>query len=409
MNTAEHLEVLTRGAVFTSDLTELSQKLEAKKSLRIKVGFDPTQADLHLGHTVLMQKMRQLQDLGHQVIFLIGDFTARIGDPTGRNALRPTLSKEQVNAAAQTYQEQAFKVLDRNRTEVRFNSEWLDALSAQDMVELCSKYTVSRMLERDDFRKRFHAQKPISMHEFLYPLLQGLDSVKLEADLELGGSDQLFNLNVGRDLMVKHGKAPQSIMTFPLLVGTEGYVDKFGVVEGEKMSKSLGNHIAICAPPHEMMQQIMLLDDGLIWQYITLLSDWSPLEVSTCRRHVLEDKDIPIVAVKEQFAMDIVTRFHGEKAAEQALLDRQAVAKGNFPSWTPKVTLPAQPVLIGKALFLTGLVKSASEGTRMVRAGAISVNDQHMRDDKFLLQPGQRFLVAFGHKNRKFVDIQVGE
>lgn len=408
MNISEHIALLTQGAVTTSDITELERRLELKKSLRIKVGFDPTQADLHLGHTVLMQKMRQLQDLGHQVIFLIGDFTARIGDPTGRNTLRPALSKEQVDIAAKTYQEQAFKILDRSKTEVRFNSEWLDRLTAFDFVRLNSQCTVSRMLDRHDFRFRFNQGKPISMHEFLYPLLQGFDSVMLDADLELGGSDQLFNLNIGRDLMTRYGKEPQSIMTFPLLEGTDSLVDEHGHVVGEKMSKSLGNHIGITESPHTMWQKIMLLDDGIVWRFMSLLSSMSHAEI-TKLEHQVKEKTLTIFDVKQKFAEELVTRLHSKEAVDQEKLDRKAIVDGKFPSWTPKVTLPAQPILIGRALFLAGLAKSGSDGTRLVLQGAVSVNDTHTRDDKLLLEPGNRFLICVGSKNRKFADITIGE
>ena len=276
------IEILTRGVVDLRVRAELLERLGSGKPLRVKAGFDPTRPDLHLGHTVLLQKMRQFQDLGHEVVFVVGDFTAMVGDPTGRNEQRPRLTREEVRAAAETYQTQAFKVLDRERTVVRYNSEWLGKLDPAAMVELCAKYTVARMLERDDFQKRYAEQRAIFVHEFLYPLLQAYDSVALECDIELGGTDQLFNLMVGRDLMPRYGLRAQMVLTTPLLEGiTARVVD--GKVVGAKMSKSSDNWVAIDEPPASMFQKLMLVDDGVIWRYMDLLSARSNEEIAALR------------------------------------------------------------------------------------------------------------------------------
>lgn len=309
------MAVLSRGCVDISH-GELTERLALGRPLRVKAGFDPTAPDLHLGHTVLIQKLRQFQELGHTVVYLIGDFTAMLGDPTGRNELRPRLTREQVRDAAQTYQDQVFKILDRNRTEVRYNSEWLDKMGPTEMIELCSKFTVARMLERDDFAKRFKSNVPIHMHEFLYPLLQGYDSVALDCDIEVGGTDQLFNLLVGRNLMPRYGKPAQMVMTMPLLEGTNAHVED-GKIVGPKMSKTAKNHIGINESPDSMLQKLMLVDDGVIGRYIELLSS-----------RVTEVPLTNIVEIKEAFAKEIVTRFHSAEAAEAALQARRA-----RPSW----------------------------------------------------------------------------
>jgi tyrosyl-tRNA synthetase len=267
LSAERQLETLCRGVVDFHVRAELEERLEEGRPLRIKAGFDPTRPDLHLGHTVLMAKMRQFQQLGHKVVFLVGDFTALVGDPTGRNESRPRLTREEVRAAAETYQAQAFKVLDKSLTEVRYNSEWLDAFTPSDFIELCGKYTVARMLERDDFSKRFAEGRPIFVHEFTYPLLQAYDSVVLECDVELGGTDQLFNLLVGRDLMPRYGKRPQIVMTTPILEGTSARVED-GKVVGAKMSKSANNYVGIDEPPFEQLQKLMLVDDGVVWRYM---------------------------------------------------------------------------------------------------------------------------------------------
>ena len=305
---------LARGVVDLHTAADLRERLKSGKPMRIKAGFDPTRPDLHLGHTVLMQKMRQFQELGHEVVFLVGDFTAMIGDPTGKNESRPRLSREDVRAAAETYTEQAFKILDKQRTIVRYNAEWLDALSPSDVIELCAKHTVARMLERDDFAKRHRENRAIHLHEFLYPLMQAYDSVALECDVELGGTDQLFNLMVGRDLMPKYGKRPQIVITTPILEGTDArLVD--GKIVGAKMSKSANNTIGINEPPFETLQKLLLIDDAVIWRYLELLSARPIAEISEQKREV-ESGSQAVTAVKEAFALEIVERFHGKEAAE---------------------------------------------------------------------------------------------
>lgn len=293
------LEILCKGAVDLHVRAELEERLREGKPLRVKAGFDPTRPDLHLGHTVVMQKMREFQDFGHTVIFVVGDFTAMVGDPTGKNELRPRLSREEVVAAAETYQAQAFKVLDRNKTVVRYNSEWLNKLDPTQMIELCAKYTVARMLERDDFKKRYEEARPIYVHEFMYPLLQAYDSVELEADIELGGTDQLFNLLVARDLMPRYGKRAQMVMTMPLLEGTNARIED-GKVVGPKMSKSADNYVGITEPPFDMLQKLMLVDDGVVWRYMELLSSRPPEEVARLREAVVRGEESVIAAPSEK-------------------------------------------------------------------------------------------------------------
>src|SRR5262245_4078102 len=322
------LDVLCRGVVHVHERSELEERLSAGKPLKVKAGFDPTRPDLHLGHVVLLQKMRQFQDLGHKVVFVVGDFTAMVGDPTGKNELRPRLTREEVRAAAETYQAQAFKVLDRHETIVRYNSEWLDKLDPAQMVELCAKYTVARMLERDDFAKRFEEERPIFVHEFLYPLLQAYDSVALSCDIELGGTDQLFNLLVGRDVMPRYGQPAQLVMTTPLLEGTNARVED-GKIVGVKMSKSANNEVAIAEPPFEMLQKLMLVDDGVIWRYMELLSARSTQQIATLKAEVNDGRSI--LEVKELFAREIVTRFHSAADADAAIARRRSVAAGGLP------------------------------------------------------------------------------
>jgi tyrosyl-tRNA synthetase len=401
------LEILCRGIVDLHVRAELEERLRAGRPLRVKAGFDPTRPDLHLGHTVLMQKMRQFQDLGHTVIFLVGDFTAMVGDPTGRNELRPSLTREAVRDAAQTYQEQAFKILDREKTEVRYNSEWLDKMGPWQMIELTSKYTVSRMLERDDFTKRFKGGVPIFVHEFLYPLLQAYDSVALECDIELGGTDQLFNLLVGRDLMPRYGKVGQMVMTTPILEGTDARVVD-GKVTGKKMSKSADNYVGIDEPPFEMLQKLMLVDDQVIWRYLDLLSAKSNEEIAALRAEVSEGR-AGIIAVKEAFAVEIVTRFHSADAAATALARRHSVAAGGLPENIEEIEVPCEgeALLLGKALALAGLAPSTSEGVRLVKGGAVHVDGEVVKDDKARLAKGKRVLLRVGSKNRRFAYLTV--
>jgi tyrosyl-tRNA synthetase len=402
LSAERQLEILTRGVVDLHVRAELEERLRSGRPLRVKAGFDPTRPDLHLGHTVLMQKMRQFQELGHTVIFLVGDFTAMVGDPTGRNELRPSLTREAVMDAAETYQAQAFKILDRDLTEVRYNSEWLDKMGPWQMIELGAKYTVARMLERDDFSKRFKEERPIFIHELFYPLLQAYDSVALKCDIELGGTDQLFNLLVGRDLMPRYGVPGQMVMTTPLLEGTDARVVD-GKITGKKMSKSSDNYVGIDEPPFEMLQKLMLVDDAVIWRYLDLLSSRSNDDIAALRADVTAGRT-GVIAVKELFAQEIVTRFHSAEAAEAALARRRNVAAGGLPEHIDEIGVDAggDAVAIGKALALAGLCASSSEGVRLVKGGAVHVDSEVVKDDKTKLDKGKRYLVRVGSKNRRF-------
>jgi tyrosyl-tRNA synthetase len=404
---SEQLDILCRGVVDLHVRAELEERLRRGTPLRVKAGFDPTRPDLHLGHTVLMQKMRQFQELGHTVIFLVGDFTAMVGDPTGRNELRPSLTREAVMDAARTYQAQAFKILDKDRTEVRYNTEWLDRLTPWDTIELGAKYTVARMLERDDFSKRFADQRPIFIHEFMYPLLQAYDSVKLQCDVELGGTDQLFNLLVGRDLMPRYGLPAQIVMTTPLLEGTDARVVD-GKVTGKKMAKSADNYVGIDEPPFEMLQKLMLVDDLVVWRYMDLLSSRTNDEIATLRADVAAGRT-DVIAVKKLFAREMVTRFHSAEAADAALARRDKVAEGGLPEVIDEITVVAETgaLLLGKALALAGLAPSSSEGNRLVKGGAVHVDQVVVKDDKHKLDAGKRYLVRVGSKNRRFAWLTV--
>ncbi|MGK3989856.1 tyrosine--tRNA ligase [Sorangium sp. So ce136] len=402
------LEILCKGAVDLHVRAELEERLREGKPLRVKAGFDPTRPDLHLGHTVVMQKMREFQDFGHQVIFVVGDFTAMVGDPTGKNELRPRLSREEVVAAAETYQAQAFKVLDRDRTEVRYNSEWLNRLDPAQMIELCAKYTVARMLERDDFRKRYEEARPIYVHEFMYPLLQAYDSVELEADIELGGTDQLFNLLVARDLMPRYGKRAQMVLTMPLLEGTNARVED-GKIVGAKMSKSADNYVGITEPPFDMLQKLMLVDDGVVWRYMELLSSRSPEEVARLREAVVRGEQ-SVIEVKELFAQEIVTRFHSAEDARAALERRRSVAAGGLPENIEEIQVASDrdTIPIGNALALAGLAESTSAARRLVKGGAVHLDGEVVKDEQLKLERGKRYLVRVGSKNRRFAYLVVG-
>ncbi len=345
--------------------------------LRIKLGLDPTAPDIHIGHTVVLNKMRQLQDLGHQVIFLIGDFTSMIGDPSGRNSTRPPLTKEQILANAETYYKQASLVLDPARTEIRYNSEWSDPLGAAGMIQLASKYTVARMMERDDFTKRFAAQTPISVHEFLYPLMQGYDSVALKSDLELGGTDQKFNLLMGRHLQQEYGQEPQCILTMPLLEGLDGV---------DKMSKSKNNYIAITEAPNTMFAKVLSISDVLMWKWFTLLSFKSLAEIAALKAEVeagRNPKDAKVMLAKE-----ITARFHSAEAAEAAEADFNNRAKGGIPDEIPEVTLAGAPLMIGKLLLGAGLVASGGEATRMIEQGGVKIDSVTISDKGLKLEAG---------------------
>jgi tyrosyl-tRNA synthetase len=406
------MAVLTRGIVDLHVKSELEQRLEESrtsgKPLRVKAGFDPTRPDLHLGHSVLLAKMRQFQDQGHQAILLVGEFTAMVGDPTGKSDSRPRLSREEVAASAKTYTDQAFKVLDRDRTEIRSNSEWLDKLSPVDIVELMAKMTVSRMLERNDFAKRFEEGRPIYQHEFLYPLLQGYDSVALNCDIELGGTDQLFNLLVGRDLMSKYGQRPQMVMTTPLLEGIDAKVEK-GVVVGAKMSKSADNYIGLTEAPLTMHRKVMQVDDDVIFRYFELLSLKSNADIAQLKsekaagRHPKE--------IKALFAREIIARFHDDAAALAAAAEFEKVYAGDaIPADVPELTLTTDTATlwIAKALSSANLVKSTGEGKRLVEQGGVEVDQVRVTDGNFQLEKGKRYLLRVGSKNRRFAYVVVG-
>lgn len=378
-----------------ADWLKKLQRSEATGTpLRIKLGLDPTAPDIHIGHTVVLNKMRQLQDLGHQVIFLIGDFTSMIGDPSGRNATRPPLTKEQIEHNAQTYYKQASLVLDPARTEIRYNSEWSDALGARGMIQLAARYTVARMMERDDFQKRYSANTPISVHEFLYPLMQGYDSVALKSDLELGGTDQKFNLLVGRHLQQEYGQEPQCILTMPLLEGLDGV---------EKMSKSKHNYIGITEPANSMFAKLLSISDVLMWKYFTLLSFRSEAEIAALKAEVeagRNPKDAKVLLAKE-----ITARFHSAAAAEAAEQDFQNRARGGVPDEIPEVALSGGPLAIGALLKQAGLVPSTSEGLRMVEQGGVRIDGTVLSDKGLKVEPGC-YVVQVG--KRKFARVTLG-
>jgi len=372
-------------------LKKLARAEATGQPLRIKLGLDPTAPDLHLGHTVVLNKMRQLQDLGHQVIFLVGDFTSMIGDPSGRNTTRPPLTREQIEANARTYYAQASLVLDPARTEVRYNSEWSDPLGARGMIELAAKYTLARMLERDDFTKRYKAGTPISVHELLYPLMQGYDSVALKSDLELGGTDQKFNLLVGRALQQEYGQEQQCILTMPLLEGLDGV---------EKMSKSKGNFIAITEDANSMFAKVLSISDVQMWKWFTLLSFRSEAEIAALRRAVeagRNPKDAKVLLAKE-----ITTRFHSAAAAEGAEIDFQRRAAGGVPDEVAEVQLAGGPLAIGQLLKQAGLAPSTSEALRLVEQGGVRIDGGVVSDKALKVAPGS-FLVQVG--KRKFARV----
>ncbi|MBX3183324.1 MAG: tyrosine--tRNA ligase [Polyangiaceae bacterium] len=397
------LAELTRGVVDLHERAELEERLVAGKPLRVKAGFDPTRPDLHLGHTVLMQKMRQFQDAGHQVVFVVGDFTAMVGDPTGRSDARPRLTREEVLASAETYKAQAFKILDEARTEVRYNSEWLAGLPLDQVISLASRRTVARTLERRDFRERFEQSRDIYLHELLYPLLQGYDSVALDADLELGGTDQLFNLMVGRDLMRSYGKRPQLVMTVPILEGLDARLQD-GKVVGKKMSKSANNAIGLTEPPLEMFRKVMQIDDGVIWRFYELLSSRSAEDVAKIR-----EENNPLSA-KRTFAEEIITRYHDASAASEARREFEATyLKDGIPDQIDELSLATEGagLALSKALSDAGLVKSTSEGRRLIEQGGVEVDHQRVTDVRHQLTRGQRYLLRVGSKKRRFAYVTV--
>lgn len=391
----EALAITMRGVDELLIENEFSQKLarseQSGKPLRIKLGLDPTAPDLHLGHTVVLNKMRQLQNLGHQVIFLIGDFTSMIGDPSGRNVTRPPLTREQIEQNAMTYFKQASLVLDAARTEIRYNSEWCDPLGARGMIELSSRYTVARMMEREDFNKRYKSGTPISVHEFLYPLMQGYDSVALKADLELGGTDQKFNLLVGRELQKDYGQEQQCILTMPLLEGLDGI---------EKMSKSKNNYIGITEPANTMFGKLMSISDVMMWRYFDLLSFRSIADLAALKAAV--DGGMNPRDAKVALAREIVTRFHSAHAAEDALADFVHRSKGGIPDDVPEVALAGAPVGVPQLLKQAGLCASASEAMRMVDQGGVRIDGTVISDKTLKLEAGV-FVLQVG--KRKFARV----
>jgi len=393
----EQLAEVTRGCVDLIDRAELLMRLQESYDsgtpLRVKAGFDPTSPDLHLGHTVLIERMRRFQQFGHRPVFIIGDLTATIGDPTGRNTTRPPLTLEQVRAHAETYKAQVFRILDPARTEVRYNSEWLLPMDFAGVVKLAAKYTLARMLERDDFSKRFKEQKPIALHELLYPLAQGWDSVVVKADVELGGSDQLFNLLVGRQLMKDEGLRPQVVMTGPILEGTDARVED-GRVVGDKMSKSLDNYVGITEAPSVQFQKLMPIVDPLLWRYMELLSHRSAAQIETLKSEIAAGRLHPNEA-KAQFAREIVARYHGEAAAAEAgAVQRLHCPLGEAPS-----------IGLAKLLTTLKLAASGSEAQRVITQGGVSLNGERITDFRHPVAAGQ-YALQVGKRTK--VDVDVG-
>ena len=390
----EALAIIKRGSGELLIEQELVDKLKSNRPLRIKAGFDPTAPDLHLGHTVLLNKLRQFQELGHQVLFLIGDFTGMIGDPTGKSVTRQPLTAEQVRENAKSYAEQVFKILKPEHTEVVFNSAWMDKLGAAGMLKLAATHTVARMLERDDFHKRYKANQPIAIHEFLYPLLQGYDSVELRADVELGGTDQKFNLLMGRELQKHYGQSPQCVLTMPLLEGLDGV---------NKMSKSLGNYIGIAEPANMIFSKLMSISDELMWRYIELLSFESLQTIAQWRSEV--EAGANPRQVKVRFAQEIVARFHSHAAAEDALSDFELRARGGIPDEVPEVVLVLSDaeIAIAQLLKQASLVTSTSEALRMIEQGGVKLDGAKVIDKGLKLTRGQTVVAQVG--KRKFARI----
>ncbi len=395
----DQLDIIRRGATEILVEEELFEKLQLKRPLRVKAGFDPTAPDLHLGHTVLINKMRQFQDIGHEIIFLIGDFTGMIGDPTGKNATRPPLTSKEVKANAQTYTEQVFKILDPAKTKVVFNSQWMGAMDPADLVKIASKHTVARMLERDDFQKRYAAGRPIAIHEFLYPLIQGYDSVALEADIELGGTDQKFNLLVGRQLQQAYGQAPQVVLTMPLLEGISG---------GDKMSKSLNNCIGITESASEMFGKLMSISDDLMWRYFELVSSRSLRHIEKLRADTRAGRNPR--EVKVELAVEIVGRFHGTASANMAFQAfDQRYARGQLPDDMPEVTVAVgtEGLPLANVLKVAGLTSSTSESRRMVEQGAVRIDGAKIDDARQRIKVGRPLVIQVG--KRRIARILLGD
>lgn len=397
MDIQQQLAIIKKGVDELLLENELIEKLKQNRPLRVKLGFDPTAPDLHLGHAVVLTKMRQLQDLGHHIMFLVGDFTGMIGDPTGKNATRPPLTHEQVKRNAETYTTQAFKILDPEKTEICFNSTWLSELGAAGMLKLAASQTVARMLERDDFSKRFKNNQSISIHEFMYPLLQGYDSVAMRADIELGGTDQKFNLLMGRELQKSHGQATQVVITLPLLVGLDGV---------NKMSKSLGNYIGIAESATEIFGKVMSISDDLMWTYFDLVSLKTPEEIAELKHSVTNGENPR--NVKVQLAMELVTRFHNLTEAEKSLADFETKFKRNeIPDdlVLQEVQLATDNIGLGVLLKQAGLVASTSEGSRMIEQGGVKIDGEKISDKNHLLSKGAVFVVQVG--KRKFAKLSL--
>jgi len=392
------LAEIKRGADEILIEDELKEKLKSGKKLRIKAGFDPTAPDLHLGHTVLINKLKTFQDLGHEVIFLIGDFTGMIGDPTGKNATRKPLTREDVLANAETYKEQVFKILDPTKTTIAFNSTWMEKLGSAGMIKLAARQTVARMLERDDFKKRYTSGQPIAIHEFLYPLAQGWDSVALESDVELGGTDQRFNLLMGRELQKEEGQKPQTVLMMPLLEGTDGV---------QKMSKSLGNYIGITDQPTEMFGKVMSISDELMWRYYELLSALSLDEISTLKQSVVDGRNPR--DIKIEFAKEMIARFHSDAEAEAAHQDFiKRFQKNALPDEIPEVTIniEGESTIITQLLKEAGLVSSTSEAMRMIKQGAVKLNgEEKVTDSKLIVEKGTAQIYQVG--KRKFAKVTI--
>jgi tyrosyl-tRNA synthetase len=400
MQIQDVLELIGRGAQEILKPEELEARLKLGRPLRVKAGFDPTAPDLHLGHTVLLNKMRQFQDLGHQVIFLIGDFTGMIGDPTGKNVTRKPLSRADVLANAETYADQVFKVLDRDKTELRFNSEWFDAMSAADMIKLAGQMTVARMLERDDFSKRFAGQQPIAIHEFLYPLVQGYDSVALKADIELGGTDQKFNLLMGRGLQEHFGQPPQIVLTMPLLEGLDGV---------NKMGKSLGNYIGINEPAIDIVNKTMKIGDELMWRWFELLSfEVSLAELARMKADTEAGRLHPREA-KLRLARELAARFHSAADAEAAIQGWQAAVRGEADKNLLEIkvlAVPAEGARLAAVLRLAGLAGSNTEANRKIQERAVRIDNQIVEDSQLLLMPGFEGVLQVGKRNFARVQLQ---
>jgi tyrosyl-tRNA synthetase len=395
--TTEQLDIIKRGSHELLVEKELESKLDKEQPLRIKAGFDPTAPDLHLGHAVLLHKMRQLQDMGHHVLFLIGDFTGMIGDPSGKNATRPPLTREQVVENAKSYTDQVFKILKQAQTEVVFNSTWMDKMNAADLIKLAATHTVARMLERDDFDKRYRSNQAIAIHEFLYPLIQGYDSVALKADIELGGTDQKFNLLMGRELQKHFGQSPQCILTMPLLEGLDGI---------NKMSKSLNNYVGITESPKEIFGKLMSVSDELMWRYIELLSFESSTTIQQWKQTVEEGRNPREIKVK--FAQEMVSRFHSTHDADNALTDFEARFKrGALPDDIPETIIQTQEnaLPLTQLLKQTGLTTSTSEAIRLIKQGGIKLDNEKIEDKAVQITQGETVIIQVG--KRKFAKVTI--